>query len=81
MLSLRIVFILANSEGLDEIPPYLGLRCLTKYMYTGIQNENSFIISHEIMACNKIDKTTSGLQIFGKRYDVHKNVAYIMTKL
>ena len=32
------------------------------------------------MPCNKIN-TTSGLQIFGKHYDVHNNVAYIMTKL
>ena len=34
----------------------------------------------EITPCNKIDKTTSGLQIYGKRYDVHNNVAYMMTK-
>ena len=25
--------------------------------------------------------TTSGLQIYGKLYDVHNNVAYIMTQL
>ena len=36
----------------------------------------------EITPCNKISiKTTSGLSIYGKRYDVHNNVAYIMTKL
>ena len=33
----------------------------------------------EITPCNKICKL--GLSIFGKRYDVHDNVAYIMTKL
>ena len=33
----------------------------------------------EITACNIIDKTD--LQIFGKRNDVHDNVAHIMTKL
>ena len=33
--------------------------------------------------CNKIDKplVDSGLQIFRKRYDVHNNIAYIMTKV
>ena len=37
----------------------------------------------EITPCNKIDKplVSSGLQIFGKRFDVHNNVVYIMTKL
>ena len=39
----------------------------------------------DITPCNKIDKplvvTTSGLQIFGKRYDVHNNVAYIKAKI
>ena len=34
----------------------------------------------EIAPCNKIDKTTRGLQILRKRYDVHNNIAYIMTK-
>ena len=33
----------------------------------------------ELTLCNKID--SSGLQIYEKRYDVHINVAYIMTKL
>ena len=32
----------------------------------------------EITPCNK---SSSGLQIFGKRYNVHDNAAYIMTKL
>ena len=35
----------------------------------------------EITPCNKIDKTACGLQIYGRRYDVHNNVAYIMTQL
>ena len=35
----------------------------------------------EITPRNKIEKTLGGLQIFGKRYDAHSNVAYIMTKL
>ena len=34
----------------------------------------------EIRPCNKI-VTNSGLQISGKRYDVHNNIAYIMTQL
>ena len=42
-LSLKIVFILANSADPDEMPHYaafhLGLHCLPKYLYTGIQNE------------------------------------------
>ena len=36
----------------------------------------------EITPCHKIDKplVVYSLQIFGKRYAVHNNVAYIMTK-
>ena len=41
--SSKIAFILANSADPDEIPPYavfyLGLHCLAKYPFTGIQNE------------------------------------------
>ena len=43
-LSLMIVFILANNEHPDEMPPYaafhLGLHCLLKYLFTGMQNGN-----------------------------------------
>ena len=35
----------------------------------------------EITACNKIDKPLVVYMIFGKRYDVHNNVANIMTKV
>ena len=36
----------------------------------------------EITSCNKIDKPlVLYIIIFGKRFDVHNNVAYIMTKL
>ena len=35
----------------------------------------------EITSCNKIDKPRVVYRFFGKRYDVHYNVAYIMTKL
>ena len=42
-LSLKIAFILVNSADSDEMPPYvafhLGLHCLSKYPFTGIQNE------------------------------------------
>ena len=57
-MSLKIAFILANSEDpdemlpyansedLDEMPPYaafhLGLHCLPKYMFTSIQNEKGY---------------------------------------
>ena len=41
---LRLPFNLADSADLDEMLPYLGLHCLTKYMFTGTQNENCFII-------------------------------------
>ena len=38
---LKIVFVLAKP---DEIPPYvafnLGLYCLSKYLFTGMQNDN-----------------------------------------
>ena len=35
----------------------------------------------EITPCNKIDKPLVVYRLTGKRYDVHNNVAYIMTKL
>ena len=42
-MSLKTLFILANTEDPDEIPSYaafrLGLHCLLKYLFTGIQNE------------------------------------------
>ena len=42
-LSLKIVFILANSADPDEMLPYaafhLGIHCLRKYMFIDIQNE------------------------------------------
>ena len=41
---------------------------------------NDVASESEIAPCNKIDKLTSGLQIFGEHNDVHYNVAYIMTK-
>ena len=43
-MSLKIVFISANSADPDEMLPYaafhLGLHCLQKYMFISIQNEN-----------------------------------------
>ena len=45
-LSLKIVFILANKADLDEMPPYvafhLSLHCLSKYLFTGIENGKGF---------------------------------------
>ena len=42
-MSLKIVFIIANSADPDEMPPYaafhLGLHNLPKYLFTGIQKE------------------------------------------
>ena len=39
----KIFFMLANSSDLAEMPYYvafhLGIRCLPKYLYAGIQNE------------------------------------------
>ena len=43
-----------------------------------------FILSYDVASGSEItpcNKTTSGLSIYGKCYDVHNNVAYIMTKL
>ena len=44
-LPLKINFIIANSAETDEMPHYvafhLGLHCLPKYLFTGIQNEKS----------------------------------------
>ena len=41
-MSLKIVFILANSENPDKMPTYvtfhLGIHCLPKYLFTCIQN-------------------------------------------
>ena len=36
---------------------------------------------NEISVCNKIDKPLVVYKFTGKRYDVHNNAAYIMTKL
>ena len=36
---------------------------------------------NEITPCNKIDKPLVIYRFTGKRYDVHNNVAYIMTQL
>ena len=42
-ISLKIVFMLANSAYPDEMPPYaafyLGLHCLPKYLFTATRNE------------------------------------------
>ena len=42
-------FISANSADPDEMPPYaafhLGLHCLSKYLFTGIQNEKSYTLA------------------------------------
>ena len=42
-LSLKIIFILANSKDPDEMQLHaafhLGLHCLPKYLFTGIQDE------------------------------------------
>ena len=42
-MSLKIVFILANSADPDEMPPYVafhqGIHCLPKYLFTSIQDE------------------------------------------
>ena len=48
-MSLKIVFISANSPDPDEVPPYVafhsefhpGLHSLLRYLFTGIQNEKS----------------------------------------
>ena len=44
LLSIKIVVILVNSADSDKLPPYaafhLGIHCLPKYLFTGIQNEN-----------------------------------------
>ena len=34
----------------------------------------------EITPCNKIDKQLVVYRFYGKRYDVHNNFTYIMTK-
>ena len=43
-LPLKIVFIIAYSADPDEMLSYaaldLGLHCLSKYLFTGIQNES-----------------------------------------
>ena len=46
-MSLKIVFILANSADLDEILPYavfhLGLHYLSMYLFTSIQNGKGIV--------------------------------------
>ena len=45
----KIVFNFANSADPDEMPTYaayhLGLHCLPKYLFTGIQNEKGYDIT------------------------------------
>ena len=52
-MSLKITFISANRADPDEMPPYvafhLGLLCLPKYPYTGIQNEEDYFNSKQHM--------------------------------
>ena len=47
---MRIVFILANSEDPDEMPPdaafHLGLHSLPKDLFMGVQNKNGLL--HEV---------------------------------
>ena len=47
-LSLKIVFVLANSSDPDEMRPYaafhLGLQCLPKDLFTSVQNEKGYTI-------------------------------------
>ena len=42
-MSLKFVFMLANSADPDEMPPYaafhLGRHCLPKYLFTRVQSE------------------------------------------
>ena len=42
-LSQKIVFIIENSADPDEMPHYaafhLSLQCMSRYLFTGIQNE------------------------------------------
>ena len=40
---LKIVFILENNADPDGMPYYLGLHCLPKYLFEGIQNEKGKI--------------------------------------
>ena len=42
---------------------------------------NDVASGSEIKPCNKIDKPLVVYRFWGKRYDVHNNVAYIITKL
>ena len=53
-LSLRIVFIQANSADPVEMLPYaafhLGLHCLHKYLFTGIQNEKETVLHRSIIS-------------------------------
>ena len=42
---------------------------------------DSFFFPYDFSSGSEITSCTSGLQMFGKRYDVHNNVVYIMTKL
>ena len=48
-MSLKIVFILTNSADPDELLPYVSfhlgdLHCLSKYLFTGIQNKKRNIV-------------------------------------
>ena len=61
-LSLKIVFILATSADSDDMPPYaafhLGLHCLQKYLFTGIQNEKCKLTKLAVMFLQTPSDTT-----------------------
>ena len=57
---LKIVFILTNSADPEQMPPlgvfHLGLHCLSKYLFTGIQNEKKRV-NNLYGKCSKISNT------------------------
>ena len=59
----------------SSLLPHIILRFLCPDMFDTVK----FLLSHDV--AYGIEITPSGLQIFRKRYDVHNNVAYILTIL
>ena len=77
---------LTPKEMADQLPPLLMLThtyvpTTNNLRPTFLQTLSSYDVASgsEITPCNKIDKPLVAID-FGKHYDVHNNVAYIMAK-
>ena len=72
--------------SLEKIIIFIIIHMQCLLTLSGHLRDNIFLLydvasGSEITSCNKIDKPLVVYRFSGKRYDVHHNVAHIMTKL